>query len=61
MEFPAPGGVARPRSAAKDTVQGDLEPYGFLELRMDPDQHAVAVTMATAAGVGVWPPGAAPG
>jgi len=37
VEFPAPGGVARPRSAAKDAAQGHLEPYDFLEPQMDPD------------------------
>jgi len=43
---PGPG----PGSAAKDAAaQGRLPPYGFLEPRVDPDQHAVAVAIATAA------------
>lgn len=39
----------RPAAPAKDAAQRRLAPYGFLEPRVDPDQHAVAVAIATAA------------
>jgi hypothetical protein len=42
---PGPGSAA----AAKDVARGHLAPYGFLEPRVDPDQHAIAVAIATAA------------
>ncbi|KAL6637477.1 hypothetical protein ACP70R_025049 [Stipagrostis hirtigluma subsp. patula] len=41
--------AASPGSAAGKEKDGRLAPYGFLEPRVDPDQHAVAVAIATAA------------
>lgn len=45
---PGPGSAAA-AAAAKDAARGRLAPYGFLEPRVDPDQHAIAVAIATAA------------
>ncbi|XP_062213350.1 protein IQ-DOMAIN 19-like [Phragmites australis] len=41
--------AASPGSSKDAAAQGRLAPYGFLEPRVDPDQHAVAVAIATAA------------
>jgi hypothetical protein len=46
---PAAAASPGPGSAAKDAARGRLAPYGFLEPRVDPDQHAIAVAIATAA------------